>query len=100
MRYKHSEISQASTEKLGEILTVFRRKYMKPQSMATAKHKFQRLVFNPASQKLLDSLEELQKLAKNAFRVAAHAIIEQFSYAKTPPLLKKSNNQAHLENGT
>ena len=34
---------------LGEILAVFRRKYVKPQSMATAKHKFQKLVFNPTS---------------------------------------------------
>ena len=38
-------------ENLGEILAVFRRKYVKPQSMATAKHKFQKLVFNPAKQK-------------------------------------------------
>ena len=85
---------------MGEILTVFRRKYVKPQSMATAKHKLQRLVFNPANQKLIDFLDELQKLAKNAFGVAAQAIIEQFIYAKTPPHLKKSINQAHLENGT
>ena len=34
---------------LGEMLTVFLRKLVKPQSMATAKHKFQRLVFNPAN---------------------------------------------------
>ena len=27
-----------------------------------------------------------------------HAIIEQFIYAKTPAHLKKSKNQAHLEN--
>ena len=84
---------------LGEMLTVFRRKYVKPQSMATAKHKFQRLVFNPANQKLFD-LDELQKLAKDAFGVAAQAIIEQFIYAKMPPHLKKSVNQANLENGT
>ena len=68
--------------------------------MATAKHKFQKLVFNPANQKLVDFLEELQKLAKDAFGKAAHAIIEQFIYAKMPPHLKKSINQAHLENGT
>ena len=68
--------------------------------MATAKHKFQRLVFNPANQKLIDFLDELQKLAKDAFGVAAQAIIEQFIYAKMPPYLKKSINQAHLENGT
>ena len=66
--------------------------------MATAKHKFQKLVFNPANQKLVDFLDELQKLAKDAFGIAAHATIEQFIYNKLPPHLKKSINQAHLEN--
>ena len=92
-------ISSPNRENLTEILTVFRRKYVKPQSMATAKHKFQQLVFNPANQKLIDFLDELQKLAKDAFGVDAQAIIEQFIYAKMPPHLKKSINQAHLENG-
>ena len=49
---------------LGEILAVFRRKYVQPQSMATAKHKIQKLVFNPANQKLVDFLDKLQKLAE------------------------------------
>ena len=93
-------ISSPNRENLTEILTVFRRKYVKPQSMATAKHKFQQLVFNPANQKLIDFLDELQKLAKDAFGVDAQAIIEQFIYAKMPPHLKKSINQAQLENGT
>ena len=93
-------ITSPNRENLGELLTVFRRKYVKPQSMATAKHKFQRLVFNPANRKLIDFLDELQKLAKDAFGVAAQAIIEQFIYAKMHPHLKKSINQAHLENGT
>ena len=92
-------ITSPNRENLGEILTVVRRKYVKPQSMATAKHKFQRLVFNPSNQKLIDFLDELQKLAKNAFGVAAQEIIKQFIYAKIPPHLKKSINQAHLENG-
>ena len=82
-------ITSPNRENLGEILTVFRRKYVKPQSMATVKHKFQRLVFNPANQKLIHFLDELQKLAKNAFGVAARAIIEQFIYAKMPPHLKR-----------
>ena len=68
--------------------------------MATAKQKFQQLVFNPANQKLIDFLDELQKLAKDAFGVAAQAIIEQFIHAKMPPHLEKSINQAHLESGT
>ena len=44
-------ISSPSRENLSEILTVFGRKYEKPQSMATAKHKFQHLVCNLANQK-------------------------------------------------
>ena len=94
------DITSPNRESLGGILTVFRRKYVKPQSMATAKHKVQRLVFNPANHKLFDFLDELQKLAKDAFGVAAQSIIEQFIYAKMPPHLKKSINQVHLENGT
>ena len=68
--------------------------------MATAKHKFQKLVFNPANRKLVVFLDELQKLAKDAFGIAAPAIFEQFIYAKMPLHLKKLINQAHLENGT
>ena len=68
--------------------------------MATAKHKFQKLGFNPANQKLVDFLDELQKLAKDAFGIAAQVIIEQFINVKMPPHLKKSINQAHFENGT
>ena len=93
-------ISGPNRENLAEILTVFRRKYVKLQSMATAKHKFQQLVFNPANQKLIDFLDEQQKLAKDAFGVDAQPSIEQFIYAKMPPHLKKPIIQAHLENGT
>ena len=93
-------ITSPNRENPGEILTVYRRKYVKPQSMATAKHKFQRLVFNPANRNLIDFLDELQKLAKDVLGVAAQAIIEQFIYAKMPPHLRESINQAHLENDT
>ena len=58
------------------------------------------IVFNPANEKLVDFLDELQKLAKDAFGIAAHAIIEQFIYAKLPPHSKKTRHQTHLENGT
>ena len=70
----YKNINVPSREKLAEILTVFRRKYVKPQS----KHKFQQLVFNPTNEKLIDFLDELQKLAKKAFGVAAQAVTEQF----------------------
>ena len=46
-------------ENLREILAVLRKKYVEPQSMATAKHKIQKLVFNTANQKLVDFHDEL-----------------------------------------
>ena len=93
-------INGPTGKNLVEIIAAFRRNYVKPQSMATSKHRFQKLVFNPANQILVDFLDELQKLAKDSLGTAAHAIIEQFIYAKMPPDLKKSISQAHLENGT
>ena len=63
---------------------MFRRKYVKPQSTPKAKQKIDRLVFNPANQKLIDFLDKLQKLTKDALGVAAQVITEQFIYAKMP----------------
>ena len=82
-------INGPNRENLGGILAVIRRKYLKPQSMVTAKNKFQKLVSNIANQKVIDFLDELQKLAKDAFGTALHAINEQFIYAKMLPHLKK-----------
>ena len=90
----------ATRDNLGEILAVFRRKYVKPQSMATAEQKFQKIVFNPAKQKLVVFLDELEKLAKGAFGTVAYTIIGQFLHAKMPPHLETSINQAYLENRT
>ena len=64
MRYKLLKTLMARPrENVGRILAVFQRKNVKPQSMATTKHKFQKLVFNPANQKLVDLLDQFQRLA-------------------------------------
>ena len=68
--------------------------------MAKPKQNFQKLAFNPATQKLVTFLDELQKLAKYAIGITAQAIIEQFIYSKMPPHLRKSTSKAHLKNGT
>ena len=96
----NKNISGPYRENLGEILAVFCKKDIKPQSMATAIHKFQKLVFNPANQKLVDFLDEFQQLAKDAFEIAAHAITEHLIKDELPPHMMKSINQAHLENDT
>ena len=88
-------INGPTQENLGKFLLVFRRKYVKSQSMATAKQKFQNFLFNPANEKfVVDFLDEPQKLAKDAFGIAA--IIKHFIYAKMPPHLKKSFGEWHI----
>ena len=81
-------------ENLGEILAVFRRKYVKPQSMATKKHTFQKLVFNPANQKLVDFLDDLQKLATGQRRIpnsclCQHRTVHIRQNATTPEEINK-----------
>ena len=60
-------INTANRQTLEDILAVFRRKYVKPESQATAKHKWHRLVFDPNTMKLPDFLEELNQGAEKAF---------------------------------
>ena len=93
-------IQRTPTTTLEDILVVFRRKYVKPESSASAKHRFNRLMFQSENQKLHDFLEDLQESAEKAFGEAALLMIESLIYAKMPPHLKKSINQAYLENGT
>ena len=93
-------ISSANRQTLEDILVIFQRKYVKPESQATAKHKWHRLVFNPNTMKLPDFLEELNQGAEKAFGDAAQKMIDSLLYAKLPPKLKRSVNMARLENGS
>ena len=68
--------------------------------MATAKDKFQQLIFNPDNQKVNDFLGVFQKVAKDANGAAAQGILKQFINAKKHPHLKKLINEAQLENGS
>ena len=93
-------ISTANRQTLEDVLAVFRRKYVKPESQATAKHKWHKLVFDPNTMKLPDFLEELNQGAEKAFGENAQAMIDSLLYAKLPPKLKRSVNMARLENAS
>ena len=43
-------ITSLIRENLGEFVSLFGRKYVEPQSMATTKHKLQRTISKPANQ--------------------------------------------------
>ena len=93
-------ISSSNRQTLEDVLVIFRRKYVKPESQATAKHKWHRLVFDPNTMKLPDFLEELNQGAEKAFGDNAQKMIDSLLYAKLPPKLKRSVNMARLENGS
>ena len=94
-------INSINRQTLEDVLVIFRRKYeKKPESQATAKHKWHRLTFDPSTMKLPDFLEELNQGAEKAFGENAKSMIDSLLYAKLPPKLKRSVNMARLENGT
>ena len=93
-------INTANRQTLEDVLVIFRRKYVKPESQATAKHKWHRLTFDPNTMKLPDFLEELNQGAEKAFGENAKSTIDSLLYAKFPPKLKRSVNMARLENCT
>ena len=93
-------ISSANRQTLEDVLVSFRRKYVKPESQATAKQKWHRLVFDPNTMKLPDFLEELNQGAEKAFGDHAQKMIDNLLYAKLPPKLKRSVNMTRFENGS
>ena len=92
-------ISALNKKTLDDVLIVFRRKYVKPESQATAKHKWHKLTFDPNTRSLPDFLEELNECAERSFGDNAQHMIDSLLYAKLPPHLKRSLNLAYLENG-
>ena len=59
-------ISAVNRKTLDDVLIVFRRKYVKPKSQATAKHKWHKLTFDPNTKSLPDFLEELNECAQRS----------------------------------
>ena len=93
-------ISASNKKTLDDVLIVFRRKYVKPESQTTAKHKWHKLTFDPNTKSLPDILEELNECAERAFGENAQHMIDSLLYAKLPPLLKRSLTLAYLEKAT
>ena len=94
------DTSASNKKTLDNVLFVFRRKYVKPESLATAKHKWHKLTFDPKTKSLSDFLEELNECAEKGFDDNSQHVIDSLLYAKLPPHLKRSLNLLYLEKGT
>ena len=70
------KISAVNRKTLDDVLIVFRRKYVKPESQATAKHKWHKLTFDPNTKSIPDFLEELNECAERAFGENAQHMID------------------------
>ena len=73
---------------LDDVLIVFRRIYVKPESQVKTKHKWHKLTFDPNIKSLSDFLEELNKCDERSFGDNAQHMIDSLFYAKFPPDLK------------
>ena len=93
-------ISALNKRTLNDVLIVFRRKNVKPESQATAKHRWHKLTSDPNKKSLPDFLEEFNECAERSFGDIAQHMIDRLLYVKLPPHLKRSLNLAYLENGT
>ena len=90
----------SASKTLDDVLIVFRRKYVKPESQSTAKHKWHKLAFDHNTKSIPDFLEELNECAERGIGDNAQHMIDNLLYVKLPPDLKRSINLACLENGT
>ena len=90
-------MTETTKANITDIIAGFRRRYVKTQSVATARCKWENLTFDPANQTFQDFLEIYQKLAQEAYADDAPRFIETSFYAKMPAHLKRVLNQARLE---
>ena len=99
-------MTEATREHLNDILAGFRRRYVRQQSVATARCKWENLSFNPSQQTFPDFLEQYQKLAQEAYGEDAppiHRNILLCKNATTPqegPKPGKTRNRIVRDNGT
>ena len=96
---KFRNISASNKKTLDDVLIVFRRKYVKPESQTTAEHKWHKLTFDTNTKPLSD-LEELNECAERAFGDNSQHMTDGIFYAKLTSHLKRSLNLAYLENIT
>ena len=79
-------INTINSQTLEDVLVIFRQKYVKPESQATAKHKWHRLSFDPNTMKLPDFPEELNQGAEKAFGENAKSMIDSLpNYHQSTP---------------
>ena len=93
----YRNMTDANRASLEDIIATFRRRYVRPQSVATARCKWEQLHFDPTRQTFQDFLEQYQTLAQEAYGEDVPKFIETSFYAKRPAHLKRVLNQARLE---
>ena len=73
-------IISSNKKTLDDVLFVFRRKGVKPESQDTAKHKWHKLTFDSNTKSIPDFLEELNECAERAFGDNAQHMIDSLLY--------------------
>ena len=99
MRYRHFRISMAQPERIREKFWEFCEGNTQNPN-GDCKTQIPETRLQSGESKVSRFSSRTSKTGQKRIRKTVHVIIEQFIYAKMPPHLRKSINQAHLENGT
>ena len=83
-------ISASDRKTLDDVLLVFRRKYVKPESQATDIFKWHELAFDPDTKSLSNFLDNFNQCVDKMFADKAQHLIVSLLYAKLPDHLKQS----------
>ena len=78
-------INSSNRQTLEDVLMIFRRNNVNPESQATAKHKWHRLTFDPATLKLRGFLEELNQERKKRLAKTLKAWLIAYSMPNFHP---------------
>ena len=87
-------IPSRQKKKINEVLTIYRRKLVRAKSMASARNKWQTLMFDPTKQKVHEFFNDIQLIAKDDLGAESSKVVDQFIYAKMPRHLERTINLA------
>ena len=83
---------------LEDIIATFRRRNVRPQSIATTRFKWEQLYFDPSRQTFEDFLEQHQKLAQEAYCEDAPSIHRNNLLCQNADLLETSPQPSQVGN--
>ena len=80
--------------KKNHFIVIFRQKHLRPQSQATARHKWHKLIFDPNTKSLSHFFEELKRRCRTSFCTSCLRIDGEFAICQLNPTAQTVNQHS------